>query len=157
MLCRCDSRTRVRFPPPPPNGFELLSNRTLKRRQNWRRLCVSRVSGSSKRLGELIQRDVVGVLLGRVRARVAHQRLERDDVAPALAEKAVSKPVAKLVRRQLLNAGPLADSPDHPHQCLIARRKFCVLAVAPPLRRRHPLLDLDREDVVIELGLELTE
>ena len=52
-------RTRVRFPPPPLQGFQLIGGLTLKRRQIWRRLCVPRLGCAIKRLREFIEVDRV--------------------------------------------------------------------------------------------------
>ena len=55
---------------------------------------------------ELIELDFVRVLLRCVRARMPHQRLQRDEVATALAEKPVCKTMSQLVRRETANTSP---------------------------------------------------
>ena len=59
---------RVRFPPPPLNGFELVCDFFRKRRQLWRRLCVSVSRSMIQRSRELVEFDLVGVELRRVDA-----------------------------------------------------------------------------------------
>src|SRR5262245_18790788 len=61
------------------------------------------------------------------------------------------------MRREPTDARPLADAPDHAHQCLIARGLLWILAPPLPLVRRDPLLDFDGEHVVVELRLQLAE
>src|SRR5215211_1128107 len=128
-----------------------------KRRQIWRRLCVAAVGRSPQRLRELVELNLVGVVLRRVGARVAHQRLESDEVATTFAEEAIREPMAQLVRGEGTNARPLAHTSDHPPQGLLARRLLRILAPARALVGGNPLLDLHSEHVVIELGLKLTE
>ena len=57
--------------------------------------------------------------------------------------------------REAANTRSLADAPDHPHERLVARRLLRILA--PPRARVgvHPLLNLDGEPVVVEIGREL--
>jgi hypothetical protein len=88
---------------------------------------------------------------------MTHERLERDKVAATLAEEPVGKAVPQLVRREPPNAGAFAHAPDHAHQRLIARRLLRILPAPSALVRRHPLLNLNVEDVVVELGLQLAE
>jgi hypothetical protein len=116
-------------------------------------LCLARVRRLCERLGELIELDVVGVLLRGVRARMAHRRLKRDNIAAALAEEPVRKTVTKLMRGETSNAGAPAYTPHHPHQSLVTCRLFRVLASTHPGRRRYPLLNFDREKAVVELRL----
>ncbi|HSL63102.1 MAG TPA: hypothetical protein VK874_00465 [Gaiellaceae bacterium] len=113
--------------------------------------------GVAQRIRELVQRDLVRVLLRRVRPAMPHQRLQRDDVAAALAQEPVGEAVAQLMRGEGANAGALAHTPEHPHQRLSARRLLRILPPPVAFRCGNPLLDLDREHVVIELRLELTE
>src|SRR2546426_5681846 len=63
----------------------------------------------------------------------------------------------KLVGGKALDAGALADTPDHPHQRLSASRRFWILQPPDALVLRHPLLDLDVEDVIVRLWLEAEE
>ena len=97
--------------------------------------------------------DLVRVLLRRIRWRVTHQRLQSDEVQAALAQEAIGEAVSKLVRRQPPNARAPADPPDHSPQCLVACRPLRILPASLAVVCRHPVLDLDREHVVVELGL----
>ena len=106
---------------------------------------------------ELVELDLVGVELRGVGSRMAHERLERDQILVALAEEAVGESVSELVRRELSNPGALADAANHPPQRLIAGRQLRILRTPHPLVLGHPLLDLDREDVVVQLRLELAK
>jgi hypothetical protein len=85
---------------------------------------------------------------------VAEDPLESFEVAPALAEETVREAVPELVRGELPDTGPLADAPHHPHECLVACRFFRILAPPATLVLRHPLLDLDGEDVILAGRLE---
>jgi hypothetical protein len=60
---------------------------------------------AAERLCQLIEVNVVDVTLGRVRARVSENRLQRFEVAAALAKEAVGEAVTKLVRGERSNAG----------------------------------------------------
>src|SRR4051812_15923975 len=65
--------------------------------------------------------------------------------------------MAELVRGEAPDASAGTDTPDHPHQRLVACRHLRILPSPEPLDRRDPELDLDGENVVVELGLELPE
>jgi len=110
-----------------------------------------------QRSRELVEFDLIGVLLCGVRARMPHQRLQRDGVAAACSEEPVGKGMPQLVWREPPDAGALADTPDHAHQRLIARGPLRILPAPLAIVRRHPLLYLDGEHMVVELGLQLAE
>ena len=79
------------------------------------------VRGSIERCRELLQVNLVGVGLGCVRTRVAHERLQRYEVSPTFAKEAIGKAVSQLVRGKGTNTGPLADALHHPPQRLLTR------------------------------------
>ena len=83
--------------------------------------------------------------------------LQGDEVAAALTDESVCEAVPQLVRERGTNAGAFADALDHPPQRLLARRHLRILPPPFALVLRYPLLDLDGEDVVVELGLQLAE
>ncbi|MEX0675286.1 MAG: hypothetical protein WD067_10960 [Gaiellaceae bacterium] len=118
---------------------------------------MTRGGCSPERLRELIELNVVGVLLCGIGPRVTHQRLQRHEVTAAFPKEAIREAVSKLMRREAPHAGPLAHPPHHAHERLIARRLFRVLAPPLAIVGRHPLLDLDSEDVIVEFGLLLPE
>jgi hypothetical protein len=120
-------------------------------------LCVPRCSRPSKRLRELIELNVIGVLLCRVRPRLAHERLKRDKIPAAFTQESICETVPQLVRSQPSNARALAHATNHSHEGLITRRLLWILEPALPLKRRHPLFDLDCENVVVQLGLKNAE
>jgi hypothetical protein len=68
-----------------------------KRRQFWRRLCVSKTGSPIKRGSKLVELDLVRIELRRVDPRMTHQALERTDVASTLAHEAVREAMPKLV------------------------------------------------------------
>src|SRR5205823_6168980 len=111
----------------------------------------------SKSISQLVKLDLVGVLLRRVRARMTHQRLQSNNVATALPEETIGEAMPKLVRGEGANASPLADAPHHPHQRLPARRNLRVGHTTGSLVLRHPLLDLDGEQMIVKLWLQLLE
>jgi hypothetical protein len=120
-------------------------------------LCVSAIDRLSQCLRQLVQPHLVRVLLRRIRMPMAHEGLERDGIAAALAKEAIREAVSQLMRGEGPNPGALADAPDHPHQRLIARRPLWIL---PPARSSvvgNPLLDLHGENVVVRLGPECLE
>jgi hypothetical protein len=110
---------------------------------------VSRSGNSIKSVREFIEVDVVRICLRRVRTGVAHQPLQSNEVAATLTEEAISKAVAKLMRREALDTSALADAPDHPHQRLRAGRLLRILLPAHALVLRHPLLYVDSKDVIV--------
>ena len=57
------------------------------------------------------------------------------------------------MRREFADARALADTLNHAPKRLLARRHFRVFAFTLPFVLRDPLLDLDREEVVVELRL----
>jgi hypothetical protein len=107
-----------------------------------------------QRVGKIVKLDVIRVLLRGIRPRVAHQSLQGDEVASAFAKETICESVAKLMRGEATNSGPLADPPDHAHQSLCASRLLGILCPADAVVLRYPLFDFDREDVVIELRLK---
>jgi hypothetical protein len=107
---------------------------------------------SAKRVGELVQFDLIRVLLRCVWPRVTHQRLQSHEVTAAFAKKPIRETMPELVRREPPNAGALADAPDHAHERLVARRQLWILAAPLAIVRRHPLLDLDREHMFVKSG-----
>ncbi|MEX1358685.1 MAG: hypothetical protein WD981_08700 [Gaiellaceae bacterium] len=118
---------------------------------------MTSLSRTPQRLGELVELDLVGVLLRRVRPRMAHQRLQRDEVTAALAQEAIGEAVPQLMRGEAPHACAPADAPDHPHESLIARRPLRILPTPLTIVRRYPLLGFYREDVIVEFRLELAE
>ena len=61
------------------------------------------------------------------------------------------------MREELAHYCALADSLNHPRKRLLTRRHLGVLPLALPLVLRDPLLDLNREDVIVELRLQRSE
>jgi hypothetical protein len=61
------------------------------------------------------------------------------------------------MRGQPSNACALAHTTDHSHQGLIAGWLLWILQAALALKRRYPLLDLNREHVIVELRLQSSE
>jgi hypothetical protein len=58
--------------------------------------------------------DVVRIGLRRVGSRMPHERLQRDEVTPTLAEEAIGETMSELVRGQGTNTSPPADAFNHP-------------------------------------------
>ena len=88
---------------------------------------------------------------------MAHKTLQRDEVTAAFAKEAVRETVSQLMRGEGAYACPLADTPDHSHQRLRARRLLRIPLTADTLVLRNPLLDFDGENVIVKLRLELVE
>ena len=101
-----------------------------------------------QRFAELVKLDLVGVGLGRIGARVPHESLQCDEVAPALAEEAIGEAMAKLERGEVPHTGPPAYPLHHPPQRLLARRRLRVFPTADALVLRSPELNLHRKDVI---------
>ena len=142
-------RTRVRFPPPPPQLFELIGEFCLKRRRIWRRLCVSAGGGTIERGGELVELDLIRIELRSINPRVAHEAPECTDVATALTHETICEAVPQLMRRNYAHAGAVAHSGDHSPERLPTRATLRVLPPPHTFVLRNPLLDLDGEDVII--------
>ena len=141
-------------PPPPLKGFKALRNFRFKRRQIRRRLCVPGFRRSLERICEIIKLDVIRVLLRRVRSRMAHQSLQRDEVASAFAEETVREAMTKLMGGESTDPRSLTHAPDHSHQGLGTCRSLRILGPADTVVLRDPLFDLDREHIVIKLRLK---
>src|SRR5436305_1772579 len=61
------------------------------------------------------------------------------------------------MRREVSDAGSLADALNHAPKRLLARRHFRILSCPLTLVLRDPLLDFHREDVIVELGLQVAK
>jgi hypothetical protein len=68
-------------------------------------------SRSRQGICELVEFDLVRVLLGRVWPGMTHQRLQCDEVSPALAKETVSEAMTQLVRRESTYPGAVTDAP----------------------------------------------
>ncbi|MDE3190308.1 MAG: hypothetical protein KGL94_05755 [Acidobacteriota bacterium] len=83
---------------------------------------------------------------------MTEKRAQRRDVPAALSEEPIREAVAELMRMELAHAGAPTDARDHAPERLRARWLFRILQSAHTLVLRDPLLDLDREHVVVKLG-----
>src|SRR6266851_1530076 len=88
---------------------------------------------------------------------MTQKRPQCGNVAAAFAKKPIGETVAQLVWGELPDARALADTLNHAPKRLLARRQFRVFAFALPFVLRDPLLDLNREEVFVELRLNMTE
>jgi len=61
------------------------------------------------------------------------------------------------MRRKLPDTRALTDALHHAPECLVARLRLRVFLPAHAIELRDPLLDLDREHVVVEFGLQRAE
>jgi hypothetical protein len=117
-------------------------------------LCVSGRCRPIKCFRQFIQLDLVRIRLCRVWARVTHQALKSHEIAPALAKKPIGEAVTELVRGEATNARAPAHAPDHPHQRLRTRRLLRILLPPNALMLRDPLLDFDREEMIVQVRRE---
>jgi hypothetical protein len=87
----------------------------------------------------------------------AHQGLERDQVASALAKETGGESMPKSMRRNGFDPGSPADAANHPAERLLGSGLLRVEPMTDAFSARHPTFDLDGEDVILGAGRDLLQ